>query len=267
MVSEETAHVYKCVGKFCLYDIGKARQSIHYLICVFFLWHGTVLVMIYSLEYKNDLDITHEDTITSTIIGILLHLPDRLFWELLFKACYMNSALPKDPGDLKEFEFWPKWSADGTNNTSYVEPDVFIRFSEIDLIIEAKPSDEGGQYQAQWRQELKAYQNEYGDNKKPVSLIALGGNGSNTENWPCGSKDPVRIVTKCSWANLYRVLMEEQENLLGSDWRVVETLRLAFNLLGIRSYQWLDTKQWLACYKIQVPENYNKLLFRRQSNG
>ena len=34
--------------------------------------------MIHSLMHKNDLDITHEDTITSTIIGTLLHLPDQL---------------------------------------------------------------------------------------------------------------------------------------------------------------------------------------------
>ena len=90
--------------------------------------------MIYSLLHKHDLDITHEDTITSTIIGTLLHLPDQLLWKILREACHTGSVLPKNPGELRAYEFWPKWDAYGTLNTNYVEPDVFLRFSEVDQI-------------------------------------------------------------------------------------------------------------------------------------
>jgi hypothetical protein len=219
--------------------------------------------MIHSLLHKNDLDITHEDTITSTIIGTLLHLPDRLLWKILREACYAGSVLSKDPGNLEAYEFWPKWKAAGSANTYYVEPDVFLRFSRADLIIEAKRSDEGGQYNGEWERELIAYENENDQARIPVFLISIGGNGSNTANETLRINGHGRTIVKCSWVGLYEALAAEQEKLSGSNRRVVESLMISFDQLGIRSYQWLDARPWVADFEIEIPRDYRNLVFRR----
>ena len=219
--------------------------------------------MIHSLVHKHDLDITHEDTITSTIIGTLLHLPDQLLWKILREACSTRSVLPKDPGELRTYEFWPQWDAYGTENTNYVEPDVFLRFSKVDLIIEAKRSDDGGQYCKEWERELIGYENEYGSSKVPVILISIGGNGNNTANETLRINGQERTIVKCSWVGLYEVLVEEQEKLTGSNWRVVDSLKISCDQLGIRSYQWLDARPWVSKHVIEIPGDYRSLVFRR----
>lgn len=219
--------------------------------------------MIHSLLHKHDLDISHEDTITSTIIGTLLHLPDQLLWKILREACHAGSMLPKNPGELRAYEFWPKWDAYGTKNTNYVEPDVFLRFSEVDLIIEAKRSDDGGQYREEWERELVGYENQFVSSKNPVVLISIGGNGSNTTSETLRINGHGRTVVKCSWVGLYEALAAEQEKLSGSNRRVVESLMLSCDQLGIRSYQWLDARPWVADFEIEIPRDYHNLVFRR----
>ena len=219
--------------------------------------------MIHSLLHKHDLDISHEDTITSTIIGTLLHLPDQLLWKILREACHTGSVLPKNPGELRAYEFWPKWDAYGTLNTNYVEPDVFLRFSEVDLIIEAERSDDGGQYREEWERELVGYENQFVSSKIPVVLISIGGNGSNTTSETLRINRHGRTVVKCSWVGLYEALAAEQEKLSGSNRRVVESLMISCDQLGIRSYQWLDARPWVADFEIEIPGDYRNLVFRR----
>lgn len=119
--------------------------------------------------------ITHcEDSLTASVFTHLLHLPSEVFWKILSSAAYTDQ-LPRRIGEPSQFDFWPKWKAAGTQNSHYVEPDVFIRFPEFDLIIEAKRWDERQQSSSQWMSELIAYANEYGEEKRPVKMIALGG--------------------------------------------------------------------------------------------
>lgn len=222
-----------------------------------------ISAMIHSLMHKNDLDITHEDTITSTIFGTLLHLPDSLLWKMIWKSCYTKSVQPKDPGKLEDYKFWPKWNPEGTENPNYVEPDVFLRFAGADLIIEAKRSDEFGQYPGEWKRELIAYENEHDPIHVPVFLIAIGGNGSNKANETLRINGHERTIVKCSWVNLYEVLVAEHEKLTGSNWRVVDSLKISCDQLGIRSYQWLDARPWISDIRIAIHEDYHSLVFRR----
>ena len=65
----------------------------------------------------------------------------------------------------------------GTSNVNRVVPDLFIRFSEFDLIVEAKRWDSFQQNSNQWQNQITADANEYGNDQVPVCLIALGGIG------------------------------------------------------------------------------------------
>ena len=108
-----------------------------------------------------------EDSLTSAIFNHLFHLPAELFWQILRNACY-GKDLPMHAGELLEVKYFPKWDAAGTTNEQFVEPDLFLRFREFDLIIEAKRWDDGMQDPAQWEKELIAYANEYGSEQLAV---------------------------------------------------------------------------------------------------
>jgi len=120
------------------------------------------------------IDRTREDSLTATVISNLLHLPFEVYWRILRNACH-TEGLPENPGEPDEVEFWPHWDARETTNERFVEPDVFLRFKDFDLIIEAKRWDRGQQDRSQWERELAAYATEYGKDCKDVCLLALGG--------------------------------------------------------------------------------------------
>jgi len=222
-----------------------------------------ILAMIHSIKRKNNQDITKEDPRTSTMFDALLHLPDRLMWEVLRKACHDRKVLPLDLGVLEYYEFWPQWNAEGTDHEQYIEPDVFLRFSKADLIVEAKRFDTSGQDQWQWERELIAYENKYGFSDRSAFLISLGGNGNNLQNQTIGLIGHERTVVKCSWVSLHAVLIDKRKRLTGSDRRVVDSLLLACNLFGFRSYKWLEDKPWVADYVIEITGDYRNLIFRR----
>lgn len=126
--------------------------------------------MIHSTYHKKN---TCEDPKTSAIFETLLMLPDDLFWDLLRGDCFENENLPPVAGPIEDYKFWPHWSPINTTNTDYVEPDVFIRFQYLDIIIEAKYSERVGQYCEQWRNEIISYHNEYGSNRGPLQERAF----------------------------------------------------------------------------------------------
>ncbi|MFR9503002.1 MAG: hypothetical protein SNH73_00940 [Rikenellaceae bacterium] len=128
-----------------------------------------------------------------------------MFWQVLRNSCYDKESLPSLCGDITYFEFWPSWSAKGDeiSNITKVEPDVFIRFDNFDLIIEAKIGEFGGQYHAQWSNEINSYINEYGEGRS-LYFIALGGcNFAKSEYITNRSKRAIRVY-KSLWSSLLR---------------------------------------------------------------
>jgi len=122
----------------------------------------------------NFIDRTREDSLTASVLSNLLHLPFEVYWRMLRNACH-TGGLPDNPGEPEVIEFWPHWNASRTTNERYVEPDVFLRFRNFDLIIEAKRWDYNQQDFRQWERELGAYATEYNRERKEVRLLALGG--------------------------------------------------------------------------------------------
>lgn len=202
--------------------------------------------MLHSTQHNKE---TIEDPKTSSVFENLLLLPDNEFWTILRSACQNSGNLPTDVGLLKEYEFWPKWDPAGTSNPKYVEPDVFLRFKELDVIIEAKVGDFKGQYQTQWDNEFIAYLNEYETEKRKVIHIALGGNSSMKNGQ---AKDPERhkstTVYKCSWIALRNEVAKGKENFTNmpnpydssAKRRLFENIMLAFSLHNISEIHWFD---------------------------
>ena len=165
------------------------------------------------LHHKSHIGLI-EDEKTSIIIGTLLHLPTTLMLKIIFDAVEDKPLVLKDETceRLQKLpEFWPHWSAVGTTNGSFVEPDVFMRFGSFDLIIEAKRNDDKtSQYSDQLNNELIAYGNEYEKGNKEVYLIALGGNIDDIKSVDGKRRD--KILT-CSWDKLLCSIERKKEEV------------------------------------------------------
>ena len=152
-----------------------------------------------------------EDSLTSTVFGNLFHLPIELFWEILNNACYSEMITKQNPRILS-VEFWPHWNAENSNNTDYIEPDIFIRTIDFDLIIEAKRFDNNQQSINQWNTEFQGYLNEYGDEQKKVILLAIGGI-DNEQPESIQLKDKTILVIKCRWMRVLNQIKNIQSKL------------------------------------------------------
>lgn len=178
-----------------------------------------------------------EDAKTSSIIGTLSLLPAQQFWSIIRRACSNANELPENATELNHIDFWPQWKLDGR-----VEPDVFVRFKEFDLIIELKRNDGNQQDTDQWNREINAYRSRYMDSHKEVYLVAISGR---TEK-----QHP--HVFQCSWSNLLKSVETECENIQGHCHvaRILKTAITAFHIHHEYSYSFLET---MTNVKINIP--------------
>lgn len=192
---------------------------------------------------------TYEDPKTSSVFENLMLLPDNVFWHILKSSCFYNDGMLTNSGRLLSYEFWSHWDNTGTDNNAYVEPDLFLRFEEFDVIIEAKYGDYGGQYLKQWTQELTAYDNEYRKEEKPVIFIAVGGNMSMdiVEIKVCGK---MHLIFKCNWLSLLIATNKYRSELkrisvpdmnTSATLRLLDNIILAFNINGVYNIDWFNT--------------------------
>lgn len=201
--------------------------------------------MIYSTQHNKN---TNEDPKTSLVFENLMLLPDDVFWEILKTAASNVGVLPENAGFMvDDFSFWPKWESNSkydTGNVNYVEPDVFFRFENVDVIVEAKYSDYSGQYREEWEREFKAYLNNYGDDNKKVVLLSVGGNRT-FEREPEIKVDKYKCpIIKYSWVSLLRAVLDYEDKELScikdekqsSIKRIIRNIENGFQNIGIYKY-------------------------------
>ena len=205
------------------------------------------------INKKADIQL-NEDVKTSCVFGLLTLLPAELFWKLLRSSISDGQTLPKSSGDILNVDFWPRWDVDDNDtdvtNERFVEPDVFVEFENLDLIIEVK-MDGNSQKESQWINEVCAYKT-YKGNDKTLVFIALGGNDSIDTYRLTKGKSKNALVYKCGWNKLLEAIHSEAEYLEQAtfqyDSHVLRTLRKieeSFVIYGERVTLWLES----------IPEN------------
>lgn len=162
----------------------------------------------------------HEDVKTSSVIGTLSYLPVKIFWEIMKRSICNTDEKLSEPGDMLQIDFWPQWKLDKQR----VEPDVFMRYTNFDLIIELKRNDGNQQTLWQWKNEIQAYHQVYGK-LKPIYLIAISGRTLESHD----------NVFQCSWTSLRnevnKVYLEEQiRNPYTSEVRILKAALDAFDI-------------------------------------
>lgn len=152
----------------------------------------------------------NEDFKTFMTVGMLRFLPANLFWNLIRESVISGNQLPTTAGEILQMDFWTKWyERENTNNELFVEPDVFVRFENFDCIIELKKTDTTEQSTTQWNDQITAYRNRYGDDKRLI-YIALG--GVNNSHFDYTDTD----IHRASWHRLLHAVnkaWEERKSL------------------------------------------------------
>jgi len=196
----------------------------------------------------------YEDALTSSIIGLLQYLPDKTFWEILYKASKYEAnedTLPEfsEVGVIKNISFWERMSAEGTNNKSFVEPDVWIKLEKMHLIIEAKRYDGGGQYKEQWDLEIKALlkhleeEDDQPIDEQKICLLALGGN-TQTSKLQLDVQGREYSIVRMHWQTLLEEVKKytyESSSCSSAEKRICKDIIKAFELFGYFSLKWLDS--------------------------
>lgn len=102
----------------------------------------------------------------------------------------------------------------------------------------------------QWTQELTAYDNEYGKEKKPVIFIAVGGNMSKDKE-EIKVRGRKHLIFKCNWLSLLIATNKYRSELkkisvpdmsTSATLRLLDNIVLAFNVNGVyNNIDWFNT--------------------------
>ena len=195
-----------------------------------------------------------EDFLTAGIFGRLAYLPPGALWKLL-KATVISKheqELPEQVGNLRDIQFWPSWFLEDEqdNRRHRKEPDVFLRFEKLDLLVEAKRIGTQQEPQ-QWAEEQMAYAEEFPEEERPENcyLLAIGGANiadrvsvvelENKANRNITGGMNVRLLA-CSWERLYESLSTVSNNCndVGINFRLIEDMIEILAFHGVRG--WLD---------------------------
>lgn len=187
--------------------------------------------------------------------------------------------LPYASCELLSITFWDKWKADETDNRYFVEPDVFMRYYDFDIIVEAKRYNEKQQYWRQMISQIQAYNNQYGDENKQLFYIKLGGL-HHLKDEPNYVKDKKNIVIcKTDWTRLldsistYLEKVKNNANLRSaSHIRILEDCVNGFAMHQFYKKKWLselklskDTNHQILKNNLAMEDNKNTLLEIRKA--
>lgn len=189
----------------------------------------------------------NEDALTSSIFERFMYLPQELV-QHIFKEALFDEGVILDLIQMDSIAYWPNWNSESTSNKQRVEPDVFIRTVTQDIIIEAKRYDKKQQSKWQWRNEIQAYYNEYGEDEKHLIFIALGGLHTNdTETVEVHKRE--HLIYKCTWESILNVIqrlvfdLEVVAPYTHTNMVVINVLKdmvLCFELFGFSTALWLE---------------------------
>jgi hypothetical protein len=196
---------------------------------------------------------TCEDSLTAVVFDTLKYLPTEMFWSILKRSLYYDK-LPTASGDLLSISFWDKWKAKDTTNSNFVEPDVFLRFNEFDVIIEAKRHDEKQQSGTQMKNEIQAYYNEFNEDNKVLYFIQLGGLHHRNDELDFLFKDKNVVICKTNWTKLLEQIVTENNKIKNSGLTILSAYNriLEDSISGFALHQYYK-KRWLKNLIIKSP--------------
>jgi hypothetical protein len=199
----------------------------------------------------------NEDSMTASIFGRLAYLPARIWWQVFKRAALSSSVLPDDIGELEDIQFWPRWDvrpeAVALFKQNHVIPDVYLRFSDLTILVEAKRYDSAEmQYGKQLAAEYVAWSaSDENDRDAPCVVLAIGGHKTvdahlygemqkNLNRLELDLRPP--ILASVEWTGLLTELTRLQEARTFPDYgsgRIIDDIIAALELHGVHPRFWL----------------------------
>lgn len=196
--------------------------------------------MINFLKKKSSWGLEYcEDSMTSFVFEYLAIAAPANLWSIIKEACNIHDD--SNPGDLLDVDLWPHWNK-GKFNVRYVEPDVFMRFERLNIIIEVKRNDSTLQYPGQWINEIESFRKTYVNNPERLIVVAVNGNLSyNVE------KFEGICVYKTSWSRICDATLKRTVTIRNYQ---REWLKAMFEEIGVKPFcaisTWLDNHEHLT---------------------
>lgn len=189
-----------------------------------------------------------EDSLTSSIFDLLKYLPIEQFWRILKNSLYHDN-LPNFSGEIDSITFWDKWNSEGTNNKNFIEPDLFIRFKEFDLILEAKRYNENQQSFQQNNDQIISYYNSFEDEQKKLYYIQVGGLKDKND-----LEHDKAIILKTDWNKLLDAVYNEYNQIKSLNlMHLKSSTRILEDLIKLFEFHQFYKKIWLKDFKISQP--------------
>lgn len=206
-----------------------------------------------------------EDFLTAAVFCRLTYLPGHILWSVICNAASFTipeQGLPPDAGQLIQRAFWPRWELlEGEAIIGRREPDVYLEFENIHLLVEAKLGDDPlAQTPIQWAEEIAAYLHRSDrDSSVPVGLIAIGGMGrepnQNEVGIQCKSMQRLLannyhfpnatvLLVACSWLNLLKALVKTMKSKdIESD---ISHQHIIIDLIDVLRFHGIRNTHWLT---------------------
>jgi phage terminase large subunit-like protein len=125
---------------------------------------------------------TREDLLTSTFFERFAYLSASVqttliqHWFQTVRSATNTSCLLSNLGDFEGIDYWPQYPLVNDASRSFVEPDLLLRFSQVNILIEVKPPAGGDQYEQQWRNEIIGFTESSEEPDKAFYFLAIGRN-------------------------------------------------------------------------------------------
>ena len=195
----------------------------------------------FRLMYKNI-----EDFFTAVVFSRITYLPiaeqARIFFLITNDKRFLSIK------KLKKREFWPRWSAMENDEYMWKEPDLYLHFDVIDLVVEAKRDDNTPHNRNQLLEELSISEI-YA--KNDFILLAVGG-GTDL----CHEK-----VIYVTWSKIFKIVQEM--GMEETRW-IYEDLIQAFYLHGFYPTQWMESLPSLV-KKVKIDRFNNSVDFLKRT--
>lgn len=199
---------------------------------------------------------SREDLLSAAVFGRFAYLSDGVQKSLMKRWLCCEDEL----GAFEAIDFWPSYSLERNDTKRRVEPDIVMRFSKANVLMEIKPPSGGGQYKLQWQREISSFLSSDSEPRAQLFFLAIGRlNLAETEGWGLELQkyygDRLTSVATIAWAPLVKTLLDlqKEQQLKRSDACVIHDICEALNLYGLKTspFEWTDFTKFVLP-KIQL---------------
>jgi len=188
-----------------------------------------------------------EDLLTAAVFCRFGYISQQLQAELL-RSWLTNASSSFD--DFEDIEFWPSFTYEYDDGTNRVEPDLVLRFSSANVIVEIKPPTGGNQSYTQWYREIASFLNDEKSTNKPLYFLGIG-RIENVDIPYCREQlinefEELKDLVALPWQQVTNQLIEidkrDSKHVCPRDKRVIHDMLQALSLYGLKvsPFKWED---------------------------